>query len=133
MGNGGGTNHGANPQPEEEFSEAQEPESEPPPLRDIMEEVMTRETRDAAWANAIENRFLAEARNHDVTVERIQCGSARCALSLTASNRRVFRKVPGWFGDGRMQFEGQRRGDGFALQALYIRDGYNIHGVEKAH
>jgi hypothetical protein len=110
---------------------AEVPAPKPPPIRDVMQDVLTHETRDAAWASGVENKFLTEAKNQGVTVERIQCGSARCALSMTTADRGVLGRVPGWFGDGETMFEGRREGRGYAVQMVYVRSGYDLRGVKK--
>jgi hypothetical protein len=100
-------------------------------LGEIAEDILTRETRDAAWATSVEQRFAsrAEAEGEDVRVQRMGCGSTRCAAEVFIANRQVATKLPGWFGDGTVAFEGKPENDGFSYKAIFARPGHKLRGT----
>ncbi|HEY3495108.1 MAG TPA: hypothetical protein VGK73_10500, partial [Polyangiaceae bacterium] len=100
-------------------------------LGEIAEDILTRETRDAAWATSVEQRFArrAEAEGENVRVQRMACGSTRCAAEVFIADRQVATKLPGWFGDGTVAFEGKPLDDGFAYKAIFARPGHKLRGT----
>ena len=62
-------------------------------------------------------------------VQRMACGSTRCAAELFVADRVVAQKLPGWFGDGTVAFEGKPEGEGFTFKAVFARRGHKLRGT----
>jgi hypothetical protein len=99
-----------------------------PKLSEVVDSVLNRETRDPEWATAVERRFAerAKASGEEVHIQRMQCGSTRCAAVLTLAHRRLVDVVPAWFGDGTVAFEGKPTEDGVAYTAVFAKPGQKL-------
>jgi hypothetical protein len=104
-----------------------------PPLDDLTQEVWKHETRDDAWARPIEQVFMehVKASSGKVSVERMECGSSRCAATMKATSKKIVGDVTGWFGDGKTIFEYKPTvagADEIDLKVVFLRDGHDIYG-----
>lgn len=99
-----------------------------PTLSEVADAVLNHETRDPEWATGVERRFEEQARasGEDVRIQRMQCGSTRCAAFLNLAHRRLVDIVPSWFGDGTVSFEGKPTEDGLAFTAVFAKPGHEL-------
>jgi hypothetical protein len=103
-----------------------------PPLAELIQSVWTSERRDDAWARPIEAKFTekAKASAHPMSIQRLECGAARCAVALTATSDMDLGEVATWFGDGHAFFEYNRPRTA-SITKPCLRDGYDIDGYPK--
>jgi hypothetical protein len=118
----------APPEPAIDEAAPAEVAPEPQPKLSEVADAVLDETRDPEWATAVERRFAerAQASGEEVRIQRMQCGSTRCAAFLTLAHRRLVDIVPGWFGDGTVSFEGKPTEDGLAYTAVFAKPGQKL-------
>lgn len=100
------------------------------PLDSEVADVFMSEPRDRNWASRVEQRFNEKAQENSnrVSVERVYCGSRRCAVKATTVGRGPLQEIPAWFGDGIVRFDAKPTQGGYSYQAIYMRDGDESSG-----
>jgi hypothetical protein len=122
----------ANENPNPTPPPATPPRSSEEEFKDLFAQV-ERETLDATWANANEAKIREVAKSvPGLTLSAVRCASVRCSAELSVVSRKdhsqaIYRlqRVPGL---ARAEIRSTRGPEGFALQAVLAREGFEVSG-----